>query len=299
MPYYLLLHLVVLIFGFTGILGKYISVPADQLVWHRMSLASLAVLIFMLMRKQAIVLPKDRTVKLLLTGVIIAAHWITFFGAIKVSNVSVTLVCISSTAFFTAMLKPLLSKTKMIYYELILGLVVIGGIMMIMSFESQYTYGIILGLTSAFLAALFTVINANHLKSTQASAITLYEMMGGTLAITVYLSATGEFNAELFALSLNDLVALIFLAVICTAFAFMASVWVMKQLSPFTVSLSVNMEPVYAILMAFFIWRESETMSAGFYLGALVIISTLFLNAWLKYRETQREKTLVAQVNGK
>lgn len=295
---YLLLHFVILIFGITGILGKHITIGAEQLVFHRTLIATVAVLLFMLIARRPLKIRSQRLWQLLGTGVVVAIHWVTFFAAIKVSNVSVTMVCLSSTPLFTALLQPLVTKQKLILYEILLGVVVIAGIFLIVSFESHYLLGIVLALISAVMAALFTVLNAKFLDESSPAAISLYELLGAAFTVTLYLLFTGSLNSDLFVLSTSDLTALLVLGIVCTAFAFMASIWVMRQLSPFTVSLSVNMEPVYTILIAYFLWRESETMTVGFYVGSALIVGTLFVNAWLKYRTKRKEMKLRANVAG-
>lgn len=280
----------VFIFGFTAILGKFITLEADTLVWYRMIIGAIGIAVFLAATGVTFKLPRKSLLIFLGTGVIIAAHWVTFFGSIKVGNVSVTLACMSSSALFTALLKPLVLKEKIIPYEIYLGILVVAGIIMIFSFEFSFLFGIVLGLISAALAGLFTLLNARYLKKQNASVISLYEMIGGVISLTVYLGITGQLTSLEVPMSTSEWVALVLLGVVCTSFAFVASIWVMKRLSPFTVSLSVNMEPVYGILMAFFIWRESETMSAGFYAGAALIMATLFANAWFKKRRPEPEQ---------
>ena len=282
LKYLMLLHLVVLIFGFTGILGKLISVHSELLVWHRMLIALLSLLIYLLIKKKDLRVNRKAALKLIGVGFIIATHWIFFFEAIKQSNVSITLASLATASIFTALLEPLFFKRKLYLYELLLGTLVIIGLYFIFQFETDNALGIILAVISAFLASLFTVINGILVKKHDSERISLYEMLGGVIAISIYflldLSGT-EFK---FVLLISDHIYMLILGIICTAFAFVASVEVMKELSPFTVSLSINLEPVYGILLAVLFFGDEEKMSIGFYLGTFMILSSIFLNVWWK-----------------
>ena len=281
---YLLLHVIVFIWGFTAILGALISLDALPLVWWRMSLAVVFILIYVLIKKIPLKIPKKTLLAFLFAGLIIALHWLTFFKAIKVSNVSITLACLSTGAFFTSILEPLLFGKKIVWYEVLFGLIVIAGLYIIFNVEVDYVYGIILALTSAFLSALFTVINAKFTKEYLPSVISFYELLGGVAFLSVYLLFSNGFTNEFLTLSLSDFGWLILLASICTAYAFIASVKVMKYLSPYTVMLTINLEPVYGIILAVLLFKDAERMSPMFYLGAVIILTTVVLNGIIKKR---------------
>lgn len=281
----LLLHFIVLIYGFTGIIGKLITIDSQSLVWWRMFIALISITGYMAYKRFSIKTNFRTAVALTFTGIIIAAHWVTFFESIKVSTVSVTLACISTAALYTALIEPFFFKRKISGTELVMGLVIVAGLVMIFSFETQYAWGIALGLISAFLAASFTVLNGLFIRNHRPSKISFYEMLGGMLVLSAYLAYSGNANAQLFALSTSDLIWLVVLGTICTAFAFVASVKVMETLTPFTVSLSINLEPVYGIILAWFIFGESEKMTIGFYMGAFVILATVFIHSYLQRRK--------------
>jgi drug/metabolite transporter (DMT)-like permease len=217
-------------------------------------------------------------------GLIIALHWLAFFGAIKVANVSVTLAIMSTGAFFTSFLEPLFYKRKIIGYEVLFGLIVIAGLYIIFRVEGDYFNGMILALCSSFLGALFSVINGKFAVKYDASAISFYELGFGVLCISVYLLFTGSFSVEFFQLSTKDWIYLFILASACTAYAFIASVHVMKWISPYTVMLTINMEPVYGIILALLILGDAENMSSQFYYGAALIIATVVANGIIKNR---------------
>lgn len=282
---FLLLHLIVVIYGFTGILGKLITLPADALTWYRMALAAVALLVYMAISGTLRDLKQKALGKTIFVGVLTAAHWITFFEAIKQSNVSVALATMSSTALFVAVLSPLFGKRKFAGYEVVLGVVAICGLVMIFGFETEYHIGIILALISAALSAIFTLYNAELIKTATATAITTTEMIAGAVALMIYLSLFGDIDGDFWRVSQMDWLWLILLAVVATAFAFVVSVEIMKRLTPFTIAITVNLEPIYSIILALIIFGSSEEMSWGFYAGALIILSTIFINTWLKSRK--------------
>ncbi|QLE00357.1 DMT family transporter [Galbibacter sp. BG1] len=279
---YLYLHLIVFIWGFTAVLGALITIDAIPLVWFRMFLASIFVWFYIAFKKFPLKVPKKAFYTFIVAGITIALHWIFFFKAIKVSNVSVTLATVSTGAFFTAILEPIFYKRKMIWYEIVFGLLVIAGLYIIFSVETSYFLGIILALIATLLSATFSLINGKLAKQYKPSIISFYELSSGVAFITLYLIFTNGFSAEFFVLSASDWIYLLLLASICTAYAFIGSVKVMKLISPYTVMLTINMEPIYGIILAFVILGSSEEMSEGFYIGALIILSTVLANGILK-----------------
>lgn len=285
---YLLLHLIVFIWGFTAVLGALISLDALPLVWWRMSIAVLLIFSYMYYKKISFKIANRTKVLMLIAGLIIALHWLTFFKAIKVSNVSVTLACLSTGAFFTSFLEPIFYGRKVIWYEVFFGLLVISGLYIIFNVEGDYWLGIVLALTSAFLSALFSVINGKFAKEYNASAISFYELLGGVLFLSFYLLLNNQFTKDFFTLSLNDFGWLFILASVCTAYAFIASVAVMKHLSPYTVMLTINLEPVYGIILALFIFQDKEKMNPQFYIGASIILLTVILNGIIKNIEKKK-----------
>jgi drug/metabolite transporter (DMT)-like permease len=289
---YLLLHLIVFIWGFTAVLGALISLDALPLVWWRMVLAVAFIFVYLRIKKIPINIPKKTLLVFLIAGLVIALHWLTFFKAIKVSNVSVTLACLSTGAFFTSILEPILYGRKVIWYEVLFGLIVVAGLYIIFQVEGDYLLGIILALSSAFLSALFSVINGKFAKEYDASTISFYELSGGILFLSIFLLFSNGFTAEFFNLKLSDLAWLLLLSSVCTAFAFIASVKVMKFLSPYTVMLTINLEPIYGIILAVLVFQEKEKMNPSFYVGALIILSTVVLNGILKNYQKKKKLKL-------
>jgi drug/metabolite transporter (DMT)-like permease len=281
---------VVFIWGFTAILGDLITKGAMDLVWNRIGITLIVLLIYIRWRKISFKIDKKSLGIFALAGIVIAAHWITFFHAIKISNVSITLVCLSSAAFFTSLLEPLFFKRRLLPAEVLLGGVVVAAIALIFSLRMDYFWGIVTALTSAFLSALFSVINGRLALRHHAEIITFYELLGGWVAITLVLLFGGHLGLDTFPSIASDWVYLLILGVVCTAYPFIESVRLMKTLSPFTIVLSINMEPVYGIILAYFLLGDKEHMSPEFYGGALLILSTLFANAWLQKRKKMAQK---------
>jgi drug/metabolite transporter (DMT)-like permease len=287
---YLLLHLVVFIWGFTAILGNLISVDSTTLVWHRMAIAFVSILAFLLVRKKNLKINFKSALKYFGVGLIIALHWICFFEAIKISNVSITLSCLSSATLFTAFIEPFFYKRRIKLIEVLFGIIIIGGLMMIFQFESNYRMGIIVASFSSFCGALFTVINGRLVEKESATNITLYEMLGGVIGISIYLLFLGKLNVESLYLPLNDLIYILILAIVCTAIAFLVSIHIMKELSPYTVMIANNLEPIYGIVLAFIFFNENENLTTGFYIGTSIILGSIFANAYLNKYLNKKNK---------
>ena len=284
---HLQLHLIVFIWGFTAILGKLITLDALPLVWWRMLFAVIFIFLYLKTQRKNAAISNKTILLFLLSGCIIALHWFTFFKAIKVSNVSVTLACLSSGSFFAALLEPLFYKRKIVLYELFFGAVVIFGLYLIFKFQGNFADGIVLALISAFLSALFAVINSKFVKNYAPELISFYELLGGVLFFTFLLFCTQSFTTSFFRLSMSDFLYLMILSSICTAYAFVVSTSVMKFLSPFTVMLTINLEPIYGIILALLFFKNSEKMNPEFYLGALIILFSVLINAFLKRKKNK------------
>ncbi len=277
----LILHFTVLIWGFTGVLGELITVSALHLVWYRVLIAALTLIIYYLIKKKSLLVPKGQILQYLFVGMIVGLHWVLFFHAIKVSTVSVTLVTLSSVTLFTAILEPLINRKRISIADVIVGLIIIFGIYLIFKFEFKYFWGIIFGLSCAICASIFSILNARMVKKGSPTTITLYEMIGAWIGVSVVMLFTGDFDNQMI-LSQSDLLYLLLLGVVCTAIAYVLGVAVMKELSAFTVALTTNMEPVYGIILALLIFGQKEAMSTGFYFGAIIILTAVFIYPYLK-----------------
>jgi len=272
----LILHFTVFIWGFTGILGKLITISAVQLVWYRVLIASVSLFLYFNFNKTAFKVSRSTFFKLICTGALVGGHWILFFLSIKLSTVSVSLVCLSSITLFTAIFEPLINKKRISRLEIIAGILIISGILIIFKFESQYTKGIIAGLTSAVFASLFAIINSRQVKKYEAPVIAFYELTGAFVWISIFLAATHGFDKYMI-LQRADIGYLLLLGTICTSLAYVAGVSVMRELSAFRVALITNLEPVYGIIMSFIFFGDLNKMTTGFWAGAIIILSTIFL----------------------
>jgi drug/metabolite transporter (DMT)-like permease len=288
---YLHLHFLVFIAGFTAILGELITISAVPLVWFRMAMATILIGLYVLIFKIKIKIALKSIAKLSLAGVIIALHWITFFGAIDVSNVSITLAMFSTGAFFASLIEPLIYKRRIIWYEILFGIIVIIGVFIITQSEMKYIYGIVLGIISAFLSSLFAVLNGKFLEKYSATTISFYEFISGVAFISIFLLVFYDgFSVGFFELSDSDYLYLFILASVCTAYAFIASVYVMRYISPYTVVLTYNFEPIYGIILAIILFPEKEKMSTQFYFGAALILAVVLINGILKNMNSLKGK---------
>lgn len=301
------LHIVVFVWGFTAILGRLISLDAIALVWHRMLIAVAALLTYLIIRRRFRPMPLKKTLPLLGAGLIIALHWITFFHAIKISNVSITLAAMSTGALFASLIEPIAFKRKIDVVEIGLGVLVVGGLYLIFRADTSHLTGILVALSSAFLSALFSVVNGKLVEKHAPISITTYELIGGVTGITIFMALTGRINESLFALGTCtetgfwsflggycDLSMLLILGILATAWAFIESVDVMRFLRPYTVVLTINMEPIYGIILAFLFFGESEKMEPLFYLGTLIIIGALFVEAYVKRKRRKKVSETIA-----
>lgn len=285
---YLSLHLIVFIWGFTAILGALITIDAENLVWYRMLLASVFLGFFIVYKKESFVISAKSFGKLIFVGFLIALHWICFFKAIHVSNVSITLSIFSLGAFFASLLEPLFYGRKILWYEVFFGLIIIAGLALIMQVEIQYLEGMCYALAAIILGVLFTLMNGKLIADHDSTVITFYEFAAGVFFITIYFLVQGKFTADFFVLTTNNWILLFVLASVCTAYAFTASVKVMRKLTPYTVMLTTNLEPVYGIILAYFILGGKEKMSTEFYIGAIIIVITVILNGVFKHYQNKK-----------
>ena len=281
--HYLHLHLLVFIAGFTAILGELITNSSEFIVWHRMAIATILTFFILILRKNCLIVSFTKFKNYSFQGLIIALHWITFFEAIKQSNISITLAMFSTAAFFTSIIEPIFYKRNIKFIEIFLGVTVIAGIFLIFKSEIKYLSGIFLGIISALLASFFSVFNGILVKNDSAVRISFYEFLTGVIFITLFMffknNVESLFIQNIF--SLNYLYIFI-LGSICTAYAFIASVHLLKYISPFSMVLTYNLEPIYGIILALCIFGSNEIMTFEFYIGFFLILSSILINMYFK-----------------
>lgn len=289
---YFKLHAAVFLFGFTAILGKLITLQEGLLVWYRMMFTAISLGLILYFGKKFKKISKREILRISIVGFIVAVHWVTFYAAIKYSNVSITLSCFASTALFTALVEPAMTKSKVKISELVLGLFAILGIYLIFSFQQLYTTGIILALVSALLASIFTVMNKKLTVSHDTSTIVFWEISSGFLFLTLLLPAyLYVFPSPQILPGKMDFFWLLIHSLFCTTLAFTLSMSALKELTPFTVNLAINLEPIYGIVMAFLIFQENKELGTGFYWGSSIILASVFgqvlINYWVNRRKAK------------
>lgn len=287
---FLQLHLAILLAGFTAILGKLIVLNEGYLTLYRMGISAITLGVILLIRKAFIKVPKKQILQMLGVGCIIALHWVSFYGSIKYSNVSVSVTCLSAIGFFTSIFEPIIMRRRIDPGEMLLGLLAIAGIYLIFNFYPEFKTGIIFGIISAMLACLFPIFNKSILKTVKPQMVTFYEMTGGVLALFVILPVYLHFfPAAYFIPTTSDFIWLLILSWVCTVFAFILSLNALKHISPFTTNLSYNFEPIYSIILAFIIFKENQFLGSGFYAGFSLIILAVSLQMMRVYRDRKKE----------
>lgn len=283
------LHIAVFLAGFTAILGKLIGLNEGLLVWYRLLITVVILGMILYLKKSLQLVPLPDALKIFAVGLLVAIHWVTFYGSIKYGNASIAVVCLSASGFFTAFFEPLLFKRKVVLIDILLSLLSIVGIGIIFDFHPQYKTGIIFGIISALGSSLFPIFNKKLLIRFSPTTLTLYELGGGLLAITLLIPFyLMRFPAFYYLPTASDWVWLLVLAGICTVLCFDLQLKALKKISPFTANIAYNMEPVYGIILAFIVFRENQLLEVHFYLGLVLILLSVVLQTgrvWLANRK--------------
>jgi drug/metabolite transporter (DMT)-like permease len=280
--HYLLLHVIVFIWGFSPILGRFINADAYQLVWFRILITVGVMYLYLKLTKHDLRISQKHFWQLSGIGLIIMLHWLAFYEAIKVANISVTMVAFSTGTLFSSIIEPIFFKRRVRFYEMIIGLVIIGAITMIFSIETEYWWGITLGIFAAFTSSLFGVFNSILAHQLKSGVISFYELSAAVAGLTIFVIAKGDFNANFFVLDKDSMIGILILSVVCTVFPFITAVDLSKYISPYTIVLTVNLETVYGIIWAILFYHENKEVQPLFYVGVLIILLAIFLNSWLK-----------------
>lgn len=286
---YVKLHLSILIAGFTGILGKLISLNEGLLVWYRMLITSVLLFLFLWISKKLRKVAIAEMLKIGGVGLLLALHWIFFYGSIKASNVSVGVVCFSLTGFFTAIFEPAINKHKISVKELLFSLIAVAGILLIFQLDVRYRTGIMLGVISSALAALFIITNKRVGTRHSSSTMLLYEITGGFVAISCLLPLYLHIFPTTYIIpDKPDIIYLLLLSVFCTIGLYLLQIEALRKISAFTVNLSYNLEPIYSILLAMLIFHEAKELSWTFYVGLGLIIISVLLQSFSARREIKK-----------
>lgn len=290
---YVMMHVAIVLYGFTAILGKLIDLPGITIVVYRMGITLLSLMLIPGVVRAARNIPPKGWRIISFIGVLMAIHWLTFFEAIKQSNVSITLSCLASTAFFTSIIEPIFFKRKIKWYEILLGGMVVAGFWIIFNFAGErYGLGILLSLVSAVTIALASVINKSVVGDYEnVYAITLIEFIAGVGILLIFFPVYLQFFPETPAIPVGwDWVYLIVLALLCTTLAYTLTMQALKHLSAYITTLSINLEPIYGMVMAAFFFQENEELSVSFYLGAGIILLSVFLHPIFERRESASQE---------
>lgn len=282
--YHILMHVIIFVWGFTGILGKLIHLSPEVIVWYRVIIASVGLLFLLPIFNVPFKLERPKDIwKLMLVGTITCVHWVTFYKSIALSTASLGILCLSTTTLHVTWLEPLIMKRKFSWLEFLFGLIVIYGIYFVSSdFKADEYEALAYGLTAAFLAGLFSVSNAKLAQTIPSPQITFYEMLTGIVFLSAVLYFDNQLTFDSLKMTTSDAWWLVFLGFICTSLAFVLMIDVIKKLGAFTVSLSINLEPVYTIVLAIFLLKEHELLSVNFYIGSLLIIVVVIANSIVK-----------------
>lgn len=272
--------------GFTGILGKLIHLDALLIVWHRLWIAALALAVYMYFTNKMI-FPKGKTLFwTIVVGLVVALHWLTFYTAIQMSTASLGILCLSTTTLHVTWLEPLIMRKRFSKIEFAMGLLVIGGIYFVAhDFKGEELTALGFGLVSALCAGIFSVANGKLAQQTQTPGLSLTELTTGFVALSLFFISQGKLNLELFQMTVSDFSWLLFLGVLCTSFAFLATVNIVKQLGAFSVSLSINLEPIYTIILAIILLKEHKLLQTSFYWGAAMILMVVLANGIWKHQQ--------------
>ncbi len=273
------LHIAVFIAGFTGVLGRLITLNESMLVWYRLMIACVVLWGMYLIRGKKNTAATKQILQASGIGFLLALHWVTFYAGIKISNVSTALVCLSSMGFFTAILEPLLLRKHFDIIEILLGLLVIAGISIVFHFDPQYKTGIIISLISAFLASIFPILNRELIQSLEPETATRWQLSGGFFFLTFLLPVYLHYVPARVMPSLSDWLWLLVLGIVCTVIGYDLFMKALQKIPAFTVNLSYNLEPIYGIALAFLIYREDKSVSPGFYYGFILIITAVILQS--------------------
>jgi drug/metabolite transporter (DMT)-like permease len=273
------LHTAIFLAGFTAILGKLISLGATALVWWRLVITVIVLFCFFITSGKFVKYPAQLVLKVLGVGGLVGLHWLCFFGSVKFANVSIALVCFSSSGFFSALLEPLIEKRRISFFELCLGLLSMSGIYIIFHFDTRYKTGILLGVLGAALSALFSIYNKRLVRKMDGLHMTAWEMLGAFLILSLVIPFSFLNGNSFWPLPL-DWLWLGILSLLCTVWAFFLQLKALHHISAFTLNLSYNLEPVYGIILAFLIFKENRNLNSAFYIGVVLIILALGLQMY-------------------
>jgi drug/metabolite transporter (DMT)-like permease len=295
---FLQLHIAVFLAGFTGILGRLITLNEGLLVWYRLLITSITMWVLFSFTKKLQKIPVPSMLKLAGVGFLAALHWVTFYGSIKYSTISIALVCFSSVGFFTALLEPRIHRVPIKWVEVLLGFIVMAGIYIIFHFDPRFKIGIVLGVLSAVLLAFVMVFLKMFVQVMNPETLLTYQLTGGFLALTAFMPLyMYKFPTNYIFPNISDWLWLLVLAWLCSVIAFQFSAYALKKLSAFTVNLTFNLEPVYGIILAFLVYKENQQLNKWFYIGFSMIAIALVIHILMLIHEGRKNKDAAQSIS--
>jgi drug/metabolite transporter (DMT)-like permease len=287
------LNSAVFLWGFTGVLGRAITLDSTMLVWWRLLITMFSLWVLYIVQGKASRIPFKAGLLISLIGTILALHWVCFYASIKLANVTIALTCLSTTALLASLIEPLILKKKFDPVEIILGLFAIAGIFIIYNTHIQFSTGIVIGLLSAIFTVLVSVLNKKIVDRYHPEHITLYQLTGGFLGLTILLPVFKSlFKGAWTSPNPMDWLWLVILSWVCTILTFFLYIRALKKVSAFTMNLTLTLEPVYGIILAFLIYHENRLLSNWFYVGFALIALAVVFHMW-RLVITARRKTAV------
>ncbi|MEQ1552796.1 MAG: DMT family transporter [Ferruginibacter sp.] len=275
------LHIAVFLAGFTAVLGRLISLSEGMLVWYRLLLTTVVLAVILFFKKEFVLQSPKNTLKMFGIGGIISFHWVAFYGSIKYANISVALVCLSAAGFFSSFLEPIILRKKIVFAEIVLGILTIVGIYIIFDFHPHFKTGIIYGILAALGAAVFPIFNKQLLHAVSPRLLTFYEILSGFIILSIFLPIYLKKSNAIFSIAMgNDIIWLLILSIVCTVISFDLQLKALKKISAFTCNLMYNLEPLYGIVLAFIFFGEGKMFTIQFYIGVLLIMLSLLLQMW-------------------
>ena len=288
------MHLAIFLWGFTGLLGKLINLNEGMLVWYRMLISSVAIAIILLYKKSFPKLTLKEYLKISGIGLLVMLHWVTFYGSIKLSSISIAMICLSSIALFASIIEPLVNRTKFDYVEIVFSALAVMGIATIYNADISASKGIIIGIISAFLSAIFSTLNKRITSKYESLTISFIELSSGFIFLTLLFPLYFQIvPTQTFLPSYSDSIYLIILSLVCTVLTWVLSLQALRKVSAYTMGLALNLEPIYGIILAILFAGEGKIMNSGFLTGAIIIFITVILHTVYKFRSAKKAKDYI------
>ena len=280
------LHFLIFLWGFTSIFGVLITLDPILIVWFRLLIAAILIFVFLfLIYKDSLRLSNSSFFNFFIGGLLISIHWYLFFYSIKISSISLTLSILSTASLMTSFLEPIFYKRPFRIHELVFGLIAVVGLVLIFGIQYENYFAILISLICTLLSVLFSILNGYLIKNHSSLQISFYEILFGLIIISFGILFSDIQFPLLISIKFTDWIYIFILGSLCTAYAFVASTYILKFISPYTMMMSLNLEPIYGIIFSLIIFGEKEYMSIQFYIGSGIIFLGVIGNILYKYKK--------------